>query len=137
MRALICHSFAHHDALAGPVYSGEYDLTGPDDECIMKDYWDAAIEPGMTVKMLMWPLSIRKDRGNSDSDSDTEVCDEDVDVGDCRPVSPAYEVVEVADLPEIPEISPAEEPDAFEVVLRSECPLEDADAAQARGSGER
>jgi hypothetical protein len=56
MKALIEQSFAHVDNLYDHVADGCYDLIGPNSEVIMPEYYEDVIQPGMTIKMLLWPL---------------------------------------------------------------------------------
>jgi hypothetical protein len=59
MENLICQAFAHVSDLAEHVVMGHYDLLGPEDEIIMPEFWDVAIEPGISIRMMLW--EIKKD----------------------------------------------------------------------------
>lgn len=69
MGALIEHSFAHIDNLWDHIQDGCYDLIGPDNEIILPDYYEDVIQPGMTIKMLLWPLS-KSNRSRTTSEAD-------------------------------------------------------------------
>ncbi|KAF2809292.1 uncharacterized protein BDZ99DRAFT_443486 [Mytilinidion resinicola] len=55
MKELINTGFAHVEGLNKHVFAGHYDLAGPDGEIMLPQVWEALIEPGMTVKMILWP----------------------------------------------------------------------------------
>ena len=56
MEELIRQAFAHVEGMAQHVYDGHYDLSGPSGEIILKDCWEATVEPDWTITMHMWPL---------------------------------------------------------------------------------
>ena len=61
MEELIRQAFTHVEGMAQHVYDGHYDLAGPSGEIILKDCWEATIEPGWTIVMHMWPLPEEKE----------------------------------------------------------------------------
>jgi hypothetical protein len=56
MESLISQAFAHVDELAEHVDKGHYDLVGPEGEIIMPEFWDTAVEPGISIKMMLWEI---------------------------------------------------------------------------------
>jgi hypothetical protein len=56
MNVIIERSFMHIENLTDHVFSHCYDLLGPNDEIILEDYHSDVIQPGMTIKMMLWPL---------------------------------------------------------------------------------
>jgi hypothetical protein len=57
MHALISQAFQHVDIrISTHVIEGRFDLLNSDGEIIMPMYWDAVIQPGWSITMLMWPL---------------------------------------------------------------------------------
>ena len=56
MEELIKQAFLHVDVIGPHVMEGHYDLIGPDGEIILPQVWEALIEPGWSISMLMWPL---------------------------------------------------------------------------------
>jgi hypothetical protein len=57
MHALISQAFQHVDIrISTHVREGHFDLLNADGEIIMPVYWDAMIQPGWSITMLMWPL---------------------------------------------------------------------------------
>jgi hypothetical protein len=56
MESLISQAFAHVDELAEHVDKGHYDLLGPENEIIMPEFWDTAVEPGISIKMMLWEI---------------------------------------------------------------------------------
>ncbi|ETN37278.1 uncharacterized protein HMPREF1541_08269 [Cyphellophora europaea CBS 101466] len=59
MQLLIEKAFDHVEGLSCHVYTGRYDLLGPDNEILMAEYWEQAVRPGMTIKQMLWPIRER------------------------------------------------------------------------------
>ncbi|KAH0536223.1 hypothetical protein FGG08_006890 [Glutinoglossum americanum] len=56
MEELITQAFLHIEVIGPRVAQGHYDLCGPNEEIILPQVWEAMIEPGWTVTMVMWPV---------------------------------------------------------------------------------
>ena len=44
------------EGLGELVANGYYDLVSPDDEIILPQVWEAKIQPGWEISMIMWPM---------------------------------------------------------------------------------
>ena len=78
MEYLITEAFLHVADLGPHVADGHYDLVGPQHEIILPSIWEAVIEPGLKISMLMWPLPelISKER-SEDVQAETVTVDEE------------------------------------------------------------
>jgi len=56
METLIREAFVHVEVIGPHVIEGHYDLIGPDDEIILPSVWEYLIEPGWSIRMMMWPF---------------------------------------------------------------------------------
>ena len=61
--------------------AGCYDIVNPDGEIILRSCWEAMVQPGWQINMVMWPMSdgvaarVRGDAETSDSSNDTDKSD--------------------------------------------------------------
>jgi hypothetical protein len=57
MKRLIEQAFLHVEVIGPHVFDGHYDLVMKETGCIvMPRLWDAAVKPGCSITMHMWPL---------------------------------------------------------------------------------
>jgi hypothetical protein len=57
METLLKNALLPIDTIGPDVLHGRYDLFGPNDELILPAVWNSLIQPGMSIKMVMWPVN--------------------------------------------------------------------------------
>ncbi|THW57597.1 hypothetical protein D6D20_07837 [Aureobasidium pullulans] len=65
MEALIKQAFVNIEHIGPHIANGHYHLLGPNNEIILPQVWEVAVQPGWDIKMQLWPLPEPTKDGNT------------------------------------------------------------------------
>lgn len=54
---MINQAFLKIDVIGPQVSLGHYDIIGPEGNIILPQFWEAAVKPGLSITMTMWPMN--------------------------------------------------------------------------------